>query len=281
MQSVWRDIAVVLDASPAGESVGRHAVELAKRHQAHLVGIYGMSHEHYLPEDFVQGASAIRHVSERRRESEERKILVAGRRFAKLSQDRGISSEFRVVWRDGFQNDAVLRALHCDLIVSTHPRPDDLPASWSAERLLLSTGTPVLLVPSSWSGQSIGETVMIAWNRSRESRRAVNDAMPFISTAGRVTILVVDGDGNANYFGESPGANLFDHLSRHGAKVDIARVSSDGAPIAEAISKQAIEHNADLLVLGAYSRPRMTEILFGGTTRSLLANAPLPLLISR
>ena len=51
-------------------------------------------------------------------------------------------------------------------------------------------------------------------------------------------------------------------------------MSSDGAPIAEAISKQAIEHNADLLVLGAYSRPRMTEILFGGTTRSLLANAP-------
>ncbi|WP_366071752.1 universal stress protein [Nitrobacter sp.] len=122
---------------------------------------------------------------------------------------------------------------------------------------------------------------MIAWNRSRESRRAVNDAMPFISTAGRVTILVVDGDGNPDYFGESPGANLFDHLSRHGAKVDIARVSSDGAPIAEAISKQAIEHNADLLVLGAYSRPRITEILLGGTTRSLLANAPLPLLISR
>ena len=74
MQSVWRDIAVVLDASPAGESVGRHAVDLAKRHQAHLVGIYGLSLQHYLPEDFVQGASAIRHVSERRRESEERKI---------------------------------------------------------------------------------------------------------------------------------------------------------------------------------------------------------------
>src|SRR3546814_1874158 len=58
-----------------------------------------------------------------------------------------ICSEFRIVWRDSALDDGVLRALHCDLIVAAHPKPMDLPSSWSAERLLLVTGIPVLLIP--------------------------------------------------------------------------------------------------------------------------------------
>src|SRR3546814_7155041 len=77
----------------------------------------------------------------------------------------------------------MLRALHCDLIVAAHPKPADLPSGWSAERLLLATGIPVLMIPAGWGGETIGENVMIAWNRSREARRAVNDAIPFINSA--------------------------------------------------------------------------------------------------
>ncbi len=281
MLSTWRDIAVFLDASPSGEKIGRHAAALAKQHKAHLVGIYGVSRQspQNHSEGFARGEAAIRQVLQRRREDEERKVLAAGHRFAELTSDYDISSEFRIVWRDRTDDDSVLRALHCDLIVAAHPRPHDLPANWSAERLLLTTGTPVLLIPEGWTGESLGNHLLIAWNRSREARRAVNDAMPFILEAARTTILIIDSDHE--HFGDNPGSNLLEHLKRHDANAEVANIASDGTPVAEIIAREAARRGADLLVFGAYSRPRTTELLFGGTTRSLLAAASLPMFISR
>lgn len=282
MQPVWRDIAVFFDASSAGEKIALHAVQLARRHEAHLVGVYGVSRTSEI--DRFSGharGQAIGQVLERRRNEEEQKVLAAGRRFADLTEQFAISSELRIVWRDGIDNDAVLRALHSDLIISAHPKPDDLPSGWSAERLLLATGTPVLLIPQSWSGETIGSNVLIAWNRSREARRAVNDAMPFISTAEKRTILAVDAGRNADALDHEPGTNLLQHLSRHNVEAEIAKVESDGAPVADVIARQVAERRIDLLVFGAYSRPRTSELLFGGTTRSLLAIGSVPMLISR
>src|SRR3546814_11462783 len=76
-------------------------------------------------------------------------------------------------------------------------------------------------------------------------------------------------------------SDLLEHLSRHGARVEIANITSEGAPVADVILDQAAERDANLLVIGAYSHPRTTEILFGGVTRSLLSSARVPLLISR
>ncbi|GAA5236660.1 universal stress protein [Verticiella sediminum] len=283
MPSQWRDVAVFLDGSPAGAAIGRHAARLAQRHKAHLVGVYGVSRddEGHDAERYARGTQAIKDVMDRRRAADEQKILAAGRFLGELSREYGIGSEFRVVWSDGPKDDTPLRALHCDLIVSAQPQPAGLPPHWSAERLLLITGIPVLLIPEGWTGEALGENVLIAWNRSREARRAVGDALPFIGAAGRVTVLVIDGDRNPEHFGESPGANLVDHLSRHDAKVELASISSHGAPIAEVILGQAKERGADLLVIGAYSHPRTSELLFGGVTRSLLSGANVPMLISR
>ncbi|MCZ4344092.1 universal stress protein [Sphingobium sp. CFD-2] len=279
---VWRDIAVFLDATPVGEHIGRHAAMLAQRHKAHLVGVYGVSHESLHPaETHARGSRAMGEVMARQRHVDEEKVLAAARHFGDLVREHQIGSEFRIVWRNALGDDGILRALHCDLIVAAHPKPADLPAGWSAERLLLTTGIPVLLVPNGWHGETIGENVLIAWNRSREARRAVNDAMPFINAAGRVTILTVDSDRHPDHFGPEPGSNLLEHLSRHGAHVDIANISSGGAPVAEVILGEAATRNADLVVIGAYSHPRTAEILFGGVTRSLLSGAHLPLLISR
>tara|TARA_R110002020_G_scaffold210743_1_gene416995 strand:- start:60080 stop:60928 length:849 start_codon:yes stop_codon:yes gene_type:complete len=282
MLAVWRDIAVFLDASAAGEKIAVHAAQLARQHGAHLIGIYGVSLTSEL-DRFAGHArgDAIRQVVERRRGEEEHKVLAAGRRFADLSGQFGISSELRVVWRDGLDTEAVLRALHSDLIIAAHPKPDNLPAGWLAERLLLATGTPVLLIPQPWAGETIGTNVLIAWNRSREARRAVNDAMPFISTAEKRTILTVDAERNMKALDHEAGTNLLQHLNRHDVEADIAKVASDGAPVADVIARQVAERGVDLLVFGAYSRPRTSELLFGSTTRSLLTIESVPMLISR
>ncbi|MBB6182542.1 universal stress protein [Pseudorhizobium flavum] len=282
MLPVWRDIAVFFDASSAGEKIALHAAQLARKHEAHLVGIYGVSLTGEM-DRFAGNArgEAIRHVVERRRNEEEQKVIAAGRWFANLSGQFAISSELRIVWRDGLDTDAVLRTLHSDVIIAAHPKPDDLPTGWLGERLLLATGTPVLLIPQSWTGETLGTNVLIAWNRSREARRAVNDAMPFISTAEKRTILTVDAAKNMNDPDQEAGTNLLQHLNRYNVEADIAKVASDGSPVADVIVREVAERRVDLLVFGAYSRPRTTELLFGSTTRSLLATGSVPMLISR
>ena len=276
----WKDIAVFLDASPRGDRIGQRAAQLARQGKAHLIGIHAVPRELHPADGYARGP-AIKGLLDSQRLAEEEKAATAGRHFAQLTLDHAVSSEFRVVWHDGTGEASVLRSLHADLIVSAHPRLEGLPPAWAGDRLLLETGTPVLLVPDAWTGNSIGDRVVIAWNRSREARRAVNDAMPFICKASQVTILIVDRVGYDDETEANPGANLFDHLTRHGACVDIADISSDRRPIAQLITDEAVQRGADLLVVGAYNRPRAQELIFGGTTRALLSDPPIPFLISR
>jgi len=225
MIPIWKDIAVFLDATPEGAEIGRHAAALASRYGAHLVGIYGIPHSVIHPEEsYARGSSAISGVISRMRLQDETKAVTAARQFRALATDFDISSEFRVVWQNGLGDEGSLRALHADLIVAAHPRPVDLPINWTAEKLLLATGTPVLLVPSAWSGVTIGTKVLLAWNRSREARRAIIDALPFITAAKAVTILTVDSGRDPEMFGTEPGANVAEHLARHGAEAKVANV---------------------------------------------------------
>lgn len=282
MLSSWREVAVFLDASGEGERIGRQAAGVARDHEAHLIAVYGVEHAREHPHDsFVRGNEAIRDLMARRREEEERKVLLAGRRVEQISREYDVDSEFRVVWRDPEADKTVLRTLHCDLIVVAHPRLPGLPDGWSAERLLLNSGMPVLRIPSSWEGPIMARHVVIAWNRSREARRAINDAMPFICAAKTVTVLVVDPHELAEHAGHEPGSDLQRHLQRHDVTAEIEYVPSHGTPVGEVILGQADRRDADLLVVGAYSRPRATEMLFGGVTRFLLAQGSLPLLLSR
>jgi nucleotide-binding universal stress UspA family protein len=274
-----KHIAVFLDSTPAGERLGGQAADLALRHGAHLVGVYGIERDRARPEEaFARGHEAIANVLAVHRQADDAKVLAAGRAFGDLTQAAGVGAEFRVVWRDAF-DDEELRFLHCDLMVTAHPKPHDLPAGWSADRLLAVNGGPVLLIPTAWEG-SVGEHVLIAWNASRAVRRAVNDALPLIRAAKKVTVLIVDSERYAERFGKDPGADVVAHLSRHGVEAELALVPSGGGSIAGTIAAEAKARGADLTVIGVYSHSRTAEALFGGVTRTMLSDAPSPLLLS-
>ena len=127
--------------------------------------------------------------------------------------------------------------LHSDLIVAARPTPDDLPRSWSAEHLLLASGAPVLLVPDDWSGTAIGDRVVIAWNGSREARRAVNDAMPFLGGAAQVTILIVDAP-RAHRSDDEPGADIVGHLRRHDIEAAVRVASPQASGVASTLRRK-------------------------------------------
>jgi nucleotide-binding universal stress UspA family protein len=275
-----KTIAVFVDASAAGESRAAYAVKLAFRHGAHLIGIFAepSGWDGNPSESFVRGQAAIRQLIEQHAASESAATNAANRSFSTVSTREDISFEFRFL-RHGEANDGtMLNALHSDLVIVGGPEPGGLPHEWSAETLLLATGVPFLILPGHWTGPA-AERVIVAWNASREARRAIADALPLLVGALSVTILVVDPQKNSLH-GEEPGADVALYLSRHGAKVVVEQVRSNGEPVADVILGFAKRRNNDLIVIGAYSHGRTTEMIFGGVTRRLQRDAVIPLLIA-
>ena len=197
----------------------------------------------------------------------------------------GVSGEFRPIgqgWsaEDWSAEDAVVNSLHSDLVVVGHPEPNGLPENISPERILLASGVPLLVVPNTWEGETIGSRILVGWNATREARRAISDSLNFLVAAKSVTVLVID-PASRHQHGAEPGADIALQLARHGAHVDVEQVSSLGIPVAQVILRYALKRASDLLVIGAYSHARLKEILLGGVTRTLLAEMPVPVLISR
>jgi hypothetical protein len=58
-----------------------------------------------------------------------------------------------------------VNSLHCDLVVIGRPDPPGLPKGWSAERLLMASGVPVLIIPDGWKFEMIGTNILVGWDR--------------------------------------------------------------------------------------------------------------------
>ncbi|SHH03757.1 universal stress protein [Bradyrhizobium erythrophlei] len=278
-----KSIGVFVDATPEGEKRIDYAAALAHRCDAHLAGIHVVSavRPEYRSDYYVIGEKAIRAALASQKAADEAVTSDVRRRFEAISAKRDLRAEFRVIRRGGPDDDLTLNSLHSDLVVIGQRELQELRGYTSPEKLLLSSGAPILVIPSGWKSESIGNKILVGWNASREARRAVADALPFLVAASSVTLLVVDSEQRAGRHGEEPGADIALYLTRHGARVEIEQVLSQGSPVADVILSCAAAHGMDLIVIGAYSHARSVEMLFGGVTRTLLKLAPVPLLMSR
>jgi nucleotide-binding universal stress UspA family protein len=277
-----KNIEVFVDATPEGEKRIDYAAALAHQCGAHLAGIHVVAAG--LPEhrtDYYVVGKAIRAALAWQKAADEAVTSNVRRRFEAISAKRDLSAEFRVIRRGGPDEDLLLSSLHSDLVVIGQRELQELPGYLSPERLLLASGAPILVVPSGWKSEPIGQKILVGWNASREARRAVADALPFLVAAQSVTLLVVDSSHRADRHGEEPGADIALYLARHGAHVEVEQVSSQGTAVADIILSYAADHGVDLIVIGAYSHARSVEMVFGGITRTLLKQAPIPLLMSR
>jgi len=278
-----KNIGVFVDATPEGEKRIDYAATLAHQCGAHLAGIHVVSavRPEYRSDYYVIGEKAIRALLVGRKAADEAATSNVRRRFEAISAKRDLSAEFRVIRRGGPDEDLTLSSLHSDLVVIGQRELQELKGYASPEKLLLASGAPILIIPSGWKSESIGNKILVGWNASREARRAVADALPFLVAASSVTLLVVDSEQRARRHGEDPGADIALYLARHGAHVEVEQVLSQGAPVADIILSYAAEHGVDLIVIGAYSHARPVEMMFGGVTQSLLKEAPVPVLMSR
>jgi nucleotide-binding universal stress UspA family protein len=278
----FKDILVFVDPSPASMYRLRIAADLARRCTAHLIGIYVVpgNLDDRASGGFARGELAVCAVLERHHLAEERSVVQVGRQFADLVKHDEIRAELRLVRNAGSERGVLLNCLCADLMVVGQAVPNGLPESWIPKHLLLASGLPMLVVPKAWTSDIFGERIVIAWNASKEARRAIADALPFLATAQAVHIIVVDADRHSGRHGEEPGANIALHLARHGTPVVVERLKSAGTSTADAILSAAKRHDADLIVMGAHGHSRSRQLLFGSVTQAILENAAIPVLMS-
>ncbi len=276
-----KSLIVFIEPSSVAESRLRYAVKLALQHHAHLIGVFIVpkAWDSEPADCYIRGADAIRNMLARHEAAERDTLLSAGRKFEQAAGHDDFTYEFRVI-RDSDAGDlARVNCLHSDLVIVGHPLPGGLPKLWSPERMLISTGVPFLIIPDEWQSELMPTNVLLAWNASREARRAISDSLAILMTAQSVAVVVVDPERNLSH-GEEPGADIAHFLSRHGVVARVEQLSSNQASVADTILDYAARDKSDLIVLGAYSHSQTRERLFGGVTRSLLKSVTIPTLIS-
>lgn len=272
-------LAIVQNEEDA-ERVLDFAIPLVQRAGGHLVGLHteaipiAYSSPVGFPEaEFMQATSEVN--TERAAKLE--------RLFNKRVQDAGIGHKWRSL--ESFSGDSGVSGLSSarsvDLVLVAQPSPNAEAPTADVETLIFDSGRPVLIAPYTGAATIDFKRVLIAWNASRESARAVFDALPFILAAEHAEVLVVDAEDNPARPADRAGEGVAATLARHGAKVSVNRVASDGRGIDEVLEQRVAETGADLVVLGAYSHSRLREFLFGGVTRSVLRSMSVMTFMSR
>jgi len=149
------------------------------------------------------------------------------------------------------------------------------------EGALFSAGKPLLLMPAGSKASLKFKRVMIAWNSRLEASNAVSSAMDLLAAADAVHVALVDPVKGEDGRDGEPGADIATYLARHGANVTVDRLPSQGRTVADTLRQHAIDVSADLLVMGAYGHSRLRQRIFGGVTRSMVDEPPLPVLMAR
>ena len=132
---------------------------------------------------------------------------------------------------------------------------------------VMQAGRPCLIVPAETSTLAL-DHIVVGWNESAESRRAIRDALPLLKLAGQVTVVEIAAAEDMAA-AQAHLDDLIAWLKRHqvAATAMAALSTDDDAARLDAIVK---EHGADLLVAGAYGHSRVREWALGGVTRNLL-----------
>lgn len=149
------------------------------------------------------------------------------------------------------------------------------------EGALFSSGKPVLLVPRGSRPTLRPKRVMVAWDTGFEASRAVAASIELLAAADQVRVVLVDPETSEREHGAEPGADIAAYLARHGAKVMVDRLPSQGQSTSTVLRRHATDSAAELLVMGGYGHSRLRERVFGGVTHSMIETPALPTLMAR
>ncbi len=245
------------------------AGNLAQRFHAGVIGIAACQ-----PLQIVYGDGFITgDLIEEDRNEMARELQKAEADFRSALEARAASIEWRSTVLLAALSDYLAReARGADLVITGVASGNvlDAPRAANTSDLVMQVGRPVLIVPGSTDNVELNR-VVVGWKDTRETRRAVYDALPVLKMATHVAVVEICDEEDL-----APARmrlnDVVAWLGRHGVVAQLFALPSSGTDTAQ-LYAIAEEQNADVIVAGAYGHSRLREWVLGGVTRDLLLNA--------
>lgn len=194
--------------------------------------------------------------------------------FAELSATAGTQA----TWLEdtGIEEQVVaVRACRADLIMLGRPtRENETAALMTLNAALMQSGRPVLVAPPQGSPASSFKRIAVFWNGSIEATRATTAALPFLKSAEQVTVLRVEEE---EWF--APTDDLEAFLGHHGVRTVISKALPRQGRTGTALLAATTESGADMMVMGAYTRSKLRQLILGSVTGHVMQHATLPVLL--
>lgn len=267
---MYKTLLVHVDSTEACVHRMALAASVARANEGRLVGVYSSARD--LREDY-DGDEGSPWLTDAAR---------AEAAFHEVLQSESLPGEWVRPQRGG-ENEIVVNGRYADLVVIGEPDPDDSYTHVAAahpERVVLSVGRPVLIVPYIGAPSTAGRHVLVAWDASSPAVRALHDAMPFLRRAKRVTLLSINPpslegpDGNI-------GERMRESLLPHGVEARVERTFANrGMGVADALLDWATDNSDDLIVMGVHPGRRFGERIIDGPARKIIEQMTLPVFMS-
>ncbi len=273
-----KDIIVNLSVGERPGPAGDYAISVAAAFDAHLAGVAFL----YDPIVPVSGAG---YIPAEVIETQERENAAASKaaldRFSAACKRAGVAAEPVTLSASlaGVGDQFGPMARRFDLSIVGQAEPDrSAVEEIIAEAALFESGRPVIVVPYIQKDPLKLDRVMLCWDGSRAAARAIADAMPLLKKAGQVEVVIVSNERGKR--DEIEGADMAQHLARHGLKVEVKRTVLGDIAVADVILSHAADAGADFIVMGGYGHSRLREFVLGGVTRSIFQSMTAPVLMS-
>ena len=277
--SELKSILLHLDAASNGTDRLQLAGRLAAAHGARLDALYAVLPA-VLQYPFAFGGDGQAAALLMNHENEQRERVKAT--FERARQAGGavdatwfetVDEPVRAFTEQAWAADLMVLAQHDPAPKAYSGVPPDFAAA-----VLLESGKPGLVMPYIGAGNTLGQTVLIAWKPTPESARAVTAALPILQRAKRVHVAVWQESADAGSQG-APVA-IEPYLHHHGIAATVHRGGRPTRELGELLLSQAADLQADLLVMGCYGHGRAREWMLGGATRTVLRAMTVPVLMT-
>jgi nucleotide-binding universal stress UspA family protein len=277
--SMIKDLIVNLEYRAARDPGRDFAISVAETFDAHVAGI-ALTYEPGLPPYALAGIPT--DVVAQVIAESEKAAKAAVEQFDAAAKPRLVSTEHRLLRATAAEAPAILSHLarRFDLSVIAQTDSDGFDNDDLIEASLFDSGRPVMIVPYIQQERFNLNHIVCCWDGSRAAARAVNDALPLLSKATTVDLLIVLNEKIDTEDYRIRGTEIAKHLVRHDVKARIETEPAADTDVASAILSYVADNSATLIVMGGYGHAKLREVILGGVTRDMLKSMTVPVFMS-
>ena len=277
-----KTILVCLTTEANTAALLRAAGVLARRTNAHVIGLHTIEAIEVYPGIAVHFDAPAYESFQKAQAAQADAIR---EKFDAFAASPGINAEWRLLHaRSVSAADRMVEcALAADLVLMAQEsrETDRHDQHGVQEAVIRRSGRPVLVIPSGYEADHLGEIVVMGWSATRESARAAHDAMALAAPGATLQVIVAEGRDVSRDVHAETARELAAAMARRGLRANLIEAPVMGRTIAETLQAAADEHGADMIATGAFGHSRLYDFLIGAVTFELLESMRRPVLFSR